>query len=438
MGGQQETGAIAPKCTTAISGWWVVLTSAFALFLGPVPIMVFSFGVFMTPFSREFHSGRAAVSLAFTLHNLIFAAGLPTAGKLVDRFGARKVILPATVLAGLTQMSAMFCSGRIWQLYLFYIAMGAFECGAAALPYCSVVSRWFDRHRGLALGLMMFGMGSGGFVMPPLAQNLIARFGWRLTFGLVGAAILFFTVPVVAIFLRERPKPQVHVAADHPPAVTTAGVTYADGLSWHDAWHAPAFWLLLCAFMLVSASVHACFTHMAPILADRGSSAQAAAFASSLFGAGLMVGRTGTGYLLDRFFAPRVAAVIFGAAAFGIALLGVNRSPQLAFAGAVFVGIGLGAEGDVMAYLAGRYFGLRSFGEIYGFIYGGFVAAGGLGAWLMGAAFDTNASYAMPLASFCIAASLGTALMMALGPYRYGIAPQLKNAGQVSLLVLES
>ena len=427
----QKTPAIAEKQPSALSGWLVVLTSAFALFLGPVPIMVFSFGVFLTPFSQEFHTGRAAVSFAFTLHNLIFAAGLPVAGKLVDRFGARRVILPATVLTGLTMMSASLCSGKIWQLYLFYMAMGVFECGSAALPYCNVVSRWFDRHRGLALGLMMCGFGSGGLVMPPLAQSLIARYGWRLTFGLIGAAILLFTVPVVGIFLKERAKPGVPADGDPSHAVTSAGGTRADGLTWHDAWRTPAFWLLLCAFVLVSASVHACFTHMAPILGDRGSSAQAAAFASSLFGAGLLVGRTGSGYLLDRFFAPRVAALIFGGAAAGIALLEVSRSPQLAFAGAVLTGIGLGAEGDVVAYLTSRYFGLRSFGQIYGFIYAGFVAAGGLGAWLMGAAFDATGSYTIPLASFCVVALMGTALMMGLGPYRYGVAPAMKTAGQV-------
>lgn len=411
------------KTTTEFSGWWIVLTSAFAMFLGPVPIVVFSFGVFLTPLAQEFHSSRAAVSLAFTLHNLIYAAALPLSGKLVDRLGARKVIVPSTVVAALILMSSNFCSGRIWQLYLFYMAIGFFETGASAVPYCSVVSRWFDSHRGLALGAMMCGFGCGALVMPPVAQSLIARFGWRFTFGLVGSAMLLFTVPVVAMFLKEKSKSWEFDDGNLSPAEAVPGRMHCDeGLSWHDAWHTRTFWLLLSAFMLVSASVHACFTHMAPILAARGSTAQAAAFASSLFGVGLLVGRTGSGYLLDRFFAPRVAALIFAGASAGIALLGVNLSLQVALAGAVLVGIGLGAEGDVMAYLATRYFGLRSFGEICGFTYAGFTAAGGLGAYLMGAAFDANGSYTIPLACFCSAAAVGALLMIPLGPYNYGAA----------------
>jgi MFS family permease len=95
-------------------GWWVVATSALGLFIGPIPIMVFSFGVFLRPLVQEFHSARGAVSLAFTLHNAITAFGLPLAGRLLDRFGARRVILPSISLAALFLFSAYFCSAKIW------------------------------------------------------------------------------------------------------------------------------------------------------------------------------------------------------------------------------------------------------------------------------------------------------------------------------------
>jgi predicted MFS family arabinose efflux permease len=169
--------------------------------------------------------------------------------------------------------------------------------------------------------------------------------------------------------------------------------------------------------------VQACLTHIAAILADRGTSAQAAALATSLFGGGLLFGRTGSGYLLDRFFAPRVAALIFGGAAVGIGLLRIATSQELTLAAAFFIGLGLGAEVDIMAYLTSRYFGLRSFGTIYGVIFAGFGLAGGLGAYLMGAAFDATGSYALPLALFCFATLIGAALMLRFGPYRYQVRP---------------
>jgi MFS family permease len=104
-------------------GWWVVLTSAFGLFLGPIPIVVFSFGVFLKPLIQEFHSSRGAISLAFTLHNTVLAFGLPFAGRLIDRFGPRKVILPSTFAVGMILLSTYFCSGRIWQLYFFLLGL---------------------------------------------------------------------------------------------------------------------------------------------------------------------------------------------------------------------------------------------------------------------------------------------------------------------------
>jgi MFS family permease len=105
-------------------GWWIVLISALGMLLGPVPIVVYSFGVFVKPLAQEFHAGRGAVSLALTLFSTIVAFGIPFAGRLVDRFGPRRVILLFTFVIGLILLSAYFCSGRIWQLYLLYSALG--------------------------------------------------------------------------------------------------------------------------------------------------------------------------------------------------------------------------------------------------------------------------------------------------------------------------
>jgi MFS family permease len=403
-------------------GWWVVLTVALALFLGPPPIMVFSFGVFLKALSGEFHSGRAAVSLGFTLHNLAGALCAPLAGRLVDRFGGRRVILPSTAIFGTILLSSQFCSGKISQLYVFYLAAGMIGSGAGPVVYGIVASHWFERRRGLALGLMMFGLGAGALVMPSLAQRLIAHFGWRGAYAAIGAAVLIISLPVMAVFLKDTPQ-RMGLLPDGTTRVRTptVGEDLDQGLTWHDAWNTWTFWLLLCAFILVSASVQGCFIHMAAMLSDRGSTPEASALATSLVGAALLIGRVGTGYLLDRFFAPRIAALAFGAAAVGIALLWATSAIAPAFAAAFLVGLGLGAEVDIIAFLTSRYFGLRSFGVIYGFIFAGFGLAGGLGVYLMGAAFDVRGSYTLPLAAFFIATLVAVLLMSQLGPYRYRV-----------------
>lgn len=157
--------------------------------------------------------------------------------------------------------------------------------------------------------------------------------------------------------------------------------------------------------------------------------------ATSLFGGGLLLGRTGTGYLLDRFFAPYVAAMIFACAAVGIGLLQISDSASLAFGAAFFVGVGLGAEVDIMAFLVSRYFGLTAFGAIYGVIFAGFGLAGGLGTYVMGAAFDSSGSYELVLAVMCIATAIGAVLMLCLGPYRFQVRKQHENASDLEFSI---
>jgi MFS family permease len=148
-------------------------------------------------------------------------------------------------------------------------------------------------------------------------------------------------------------------------------------------------------------------------------------------GAGLLIGRVGTGYLLDRFFAPNLAAILFGGAAAGIALLWIGAAPALIFAGAFLVGLGLGAEVDVIAYLISRYFGLRAFGKIYSVAFSAFLVAGALGPLAMGKGFDLTGSYRMPLAALLTSTIVATFLMTRLGPYLYHAREQRALAVEV-------
>jgi MFS family permease len=401
-------------------GWWVVFAAALGLCLGSPPILVFSFGVFLKALSAEFHTGRAAISLAFTLHNLISAVSAPLVGLLVDRYGARRVILPATVVFGSILVLSKILTASLWQFYAFYLTLGVIGSGMSPVPYGNVVSHWFDRRRGLALGLMMFGLGFGAMVMPSLAQRLITMFGWRMAYAAVGCAILVVSAPVVAALLRESPEKMRLLPDGGGRAVSaTAGESDDLGLTWHDAWHSPTFWLMVSAFFLVGASVHACVLHTAAILTDRGSTAQVAALATSLVGVALLIGRVGSGYLLDRLFGPRVAVFFFGGVAIGIALLWMGGSREVTFVGVFLVGLGMGAEVDIIAYLTSRYFGLRAFGEIYGYAFGAFALAGGIGTFLMGSGFDLTGSYRTSLVGFFAATLVAIVLMTRLGPYRY-------------------
>ncbi|MGA8907821.1 MAG: MFS transporter, partial [Acidobacteriaceae bacterium] len=133
-------------------GWWVVLASAVGLFWG-VPVNVYTFSVFVKPFMHDFHAGRAAASGAYTLQSLTAALCAPLVGWLVDRYGARRVILPSIFAFAAVLISNRLLTGSLQRLYLFYAALGILLNGVGPIPYGKVISQWFDRRRGLALGV---------------------------------------------------------------------------------------------------------------------------------------------------------------------------------------------------------------------------------------------------------------------------------------------
>jgi MFS family permease len=146
-------------------------------------------------------------------------------------------------------------SANLGRFYLFNVALGLVGVGVGPLPYGKVVSLWFDRSRGLALGLMMLGIGSGAMIMPLVAQRLIARFGWHIAYAVFGGAVFFIAIPVVAAVLREKPQDLGLL----PDGASTKNVVAGSeavfpGMSVLNAWGTGTFWLMICAFFLVSAS----------------------------------------------------------------------------------------------------------------------------------------------------------------------------------------
>ena len=401
-------------------GWWVVLVAGVGSFMSYGPIIAFTFGVFLKPLSQEFGWSRSEISLAFSLSLLVVSGAAPFTGRLVDHLGARGVIVPSVLIFGLSLMSFYFLSAYLWHFYALYLVMGVVAVGAATLPYLSVISHWFDKRRGLALGLAMVGLGLGTLIMPSLAQALIAAVGWRGTYVLIGLMVVGVTIPVVGLFLKETP--QMMGLLPDGETVAQAGAAkpgvQEQGMSSREAWHTSIFWLLVGAFFLMSVSVHGCLIHLVPMLTDRGVSAQNAALATSLLGGALLVGRVGAGYLLDRFFASYVAVCFLCGAALGIFLLWGGAAGSLAFVAAVLVGLGVGAETDLMPYLVSRYFGLHAFGEIYGYVLAAWGLGGVIGPLLMGMDFDSTGSYRLVLGVFVVATLTAAGLMTRLGPYR--------------------
>lgn len=411
-------------------GWWVVLAAGVGLALHSGPIIVPTFGVFFKPLSQEFGWSRAEVSLAFSLMTLVGGGAVVVVGRLVDRFGARTVILPSVVLFGLGVLSLSFLSASLWHFYALYLVLGVVGSGTTPVAYSKVISHWFDKRRGVALALATAGISVGAFLMAPVAQALVTAVGWRRAYMVLGLLTIVGTLPVVGLLLKESP--QLMGLAPDGVLRADAGIASQDGqgqgLSGREAWHSGSFWLMVGAFFLASVSFHGCIIHLVPLLTDRGFTPQSAALAMSVVATGGFVGHVGCGYLLDRVFAPYVAVGFFGGAALGISLLWNGVGGALAFVAAGLLGLLVGAELDLMAYMVSRYFGLRAFGEIYSYAFAAFVLGAVIGPLLMGGGFDAAGSYSLVLSGLVVSALTAAGLLSRLGPYRVwevGVEPAI-------------
>ena len=406
----------------------MVLVSGIGLVFGYVPTVSFTFGVFMPFLIEAFGWTRGQVSMGFSMSLIPMVFAMPLIGRLVDRFGAKRVILPAALVFGLLVASLSMLTEHIWHFYGIFILMGLVGAGTAPLAYSSVIAHWFDRKRGIALGVTMVGLGLGSSVMPSVAHVLIDTLGWRQAYLLLGVAVIMVTVPVVGLFLRERPE-MLGLRPDGEPRPHAGSV---QGMSIREVSRTGTFWLMCIVFFLMGMTVIGCLIHLAPMLMDHGVSGRTAALATSTVGVSLVFGRVVAGYLLDRFFAVRVATVFLLGVGLSILLLWSGVSNWLVFLAAFMVGMGLGAESDIIPFLVSRYFGLKSFTEIYGYTNASFTLGGVVGPWLMGAGFDQFGSYRFVLAGFGVATLVSLALITQLSPYRYEAPGALANQPEPS------
>lgn len=413
-------------------GWWVVMASIVGMIVSQGPVLVFTFGIFIKPLTAEFGWSRSQVSLGLTVAILSAALCTPWIGRLIDRKGARQVAIPALLLFGLGVMALGLLPANLMLFYLAFCVIGLLSTGGTPTAYAMTVSCWFVRRRGLALGLSMAGIGVGAALMPMLAQHAVAMLGWRLAYAVMGLVIVL-GAGVVAMKLRNRPA-DLGLFPDNLP--TADGLSHATdkvGLSVAQAMRSRSFWLIGSAFFLAALAINGCSVHFVPLLTDRGVPAAEAASIASIIGVALIIGRVGAGYLLDYLFAPFVTVFFFIGPVIGILLLYGGATGTTAMFCAALIGLGVGAEVDLIAYLIARYFGLRAFGEIYGYLFGLFCLGTAFGPLLMGVGQTLQGSYDSILLLFAGCMVLACVLMLCVGRY-----PNLLAQGEAPEVSLPS
>lgn len=403
--------------------WWVVFASAIALTVGSGAIMVFATGIFIKPLGQELHFGRGVFSSAISLANIIMGFSSPVLGRMIDRYGMRVVMLPVIALFALTTAGLSLITASVSVLMLLFAIQGLFACVQTPTGYTKMITARFDETRGLALGIALAGVGLGTILVPQYARVLLQHFGWRTGYVGLGVAILVLAFIPVAIFFREpeemkhdREMARQSGQKDNPAL---------PGITLHEALRTPKYWALTAAIFLVLTTTNGVLVHMVPMLTDRGISIGAAVAAMSLGGMALIIGRLIAGYLLDKIFAIYIAIFFLVLPMIGVGILISGATGSWPMVATVIMGLSVGAEFDLMAFIVSRYFGVRAFGALYGFILMFVNFANAAGTGLMGWCFQLKRSYVPMMWVFEVMLIVTIILMAGMGPYKY---PMLKKA----------
>jgi len=387
-------------------GWLVVLAACLGVMAGFGSLFVYTFAVFLKPLSMEFGWSRAAISLGFGFAAVTLGLISPLLGRLIDRFGPRRIILPCMTVFGFAIASLALLRSELWEFYGTCIVLGLVGNGAAHLAYSRSISTWFQRRLGMALALVMLGAGLGAMILPVFAQAIISSAGWRSAYLSLGCLAFLLGLPLSWRYIRERGLVQQEShPADH------------SGMTWQQGLRSYAFWIIVVVLLVGSISMNGAITQLSALLTDRGISPSGAALCASVLGGSSLIGRIGVGWLLDRFFGARVAFVLTLMSATGIFLLARANAFPTGCIAAALIGVGAGGEAAITPYLLTRYFGLRAFSTLYGLTWTFYAAAGAIGPIILGRTFDSTGSYASLLVALAVVLSFAAAMNLLLPNY---------------------
>lgn len=367
------------------SSWPLVLTAMVGFSFHS--IATYSSGLFIEPLQNEFGWSRAEITGGLAIAAISTVPLSPIVGSIIDRWGSRRIAVPGLVLTAccLASFGTTGPSVANWiGLWCLYAVVGL---TVKSTVWTHAVTGVFDAGRGLALAVMLSGTAIAQSLVPPLAQWLIASFGWReawfwLGFGWCAPALI-----LALLFLRGPPR------KDDPQPARSMEARAREAMTIGQALRNPALVRLALATLIMMTLGLAVIVHQVPILTNMGLERQTAAWLASLSGIAGIFGKLITGALMDRFDAARIGAITIAASAAGFVLLIAKPNLAMIMLGIVIIGYAVGTKLQVTAYLTSRLTGLASFGKIFGLMNSVVALGAGLGPLLSGLLYDLAGSY---------------------------------------------
>lgn len=359
-------------------------------------IFVYSNGIFMAAVTADLGWTRTQFSAGLTFSMLLTLFAVPAVGVLIDRLGPRRIAfigLPVFVAA---LASLGLTTGTLWQWWLHCVVYSLLATFISPVVWAAAVADRFDAARGLALAITLAGTGLAAAISPLLATLYVDALGWRLAYGALALTWAVPMLPLLYFFF--------FAARDVQPAARRTAPARLPFAAYRDAIATRPFMTLLIAGCLFAFVMLALMINLTPILHGNGIPPTKAAAIAGLAGLFAIVGRIGAGFLIDRYSARAFGTIAFTLPIGTCALLLYGGdSVALAIVAAVLMGLAMGAELDIVSYLITRYYGMRSFGGLYGVLLGTMGVTAGTGptiaAWMVDKAggYDSLLQWIVPL-----------------------------------------
>jgi MFS family permease len=367
----------------------------------------FLFGVVLKPVSEEFGWNRAQLTGAVMLAMIVLSICQPLVGILIDRIGAKKILVGGIALLGFSLIPFSFVTS-LWQIYVLYGLLMSFGLAAASpVLATSIVGRWFTTNRGLAMSVATSGSAFGQLLIVPIATWIMLTTSWQTTYRVLAVALLAVAVPLSAIFLRDAP-PAAMAAGEAPPA--------EDGLTLREAVANPAFWILAFGFVVCGWTMAFPNTHFLAYADDMGMSVLHAANTISVTAIFSILGSVLLGLAADRFRRSSVLALTYAFRGLAFLLLLLLPAGNLLYVYGLVLGISWTATTPLTAAIAADRYGPKHLGFIFGSLFTFMNLGFGFGSFLGGVIFEASGGYQSALI-VNVALGVAAAVAAALVPY---------------------
>lgn len=381
-------------------GWNVV--AAGLVFQGiSFGVALYCFTFYVAHWSTEFSVGRGEIMVVFFILQASMGLLAPVAGRAMDRLSIRVLVITGAVCLAL----ALFLAARaqaLWQLMLLYgtlIVGGTLLAGPLAAQ--TLTARWFNRRRGLALGISTVGTSIGGFILPPVVTALQASMGWREANDILALLVLVAVVPLAWLVIRNAPSVTEAAVEAGEGVPSTSAARTAEQRLWQlgEVFREPTFWFMVTAFSLFALVNGGLQQNLAPFGQDQGFDAREVAWVMSVMALLMAVWKVVIGALTDRIEVRWIFVFSLGVLLGAMSWMATSLSYAEFAVICGLLGVASAAHLPLLAAIVSRHFGVASFGLVMGLI-GPFTTLSAAGPWIAGEIRDVSGSYDLALMVF--------------------------------------